>query len=387
MNRVNDIDVPLVLCMRQPDWPIADGVAWQQALSRSTRRFGLDITAPSGRRGKPPSPATTEIREKAYGTFVAFLTRHLGEIGPSVLPHVTPAILDAYVTDQESRGNRPVTISKRIENLHAFLRLIAPARDFAFLRRPGGLPLSRVFSRKPRNVETRDIDEIIERIKALHAAAKAGGCHYASGHTALRDAALLAILASRAPRIGEVAVMELGRHLIWRKDRWDMQVEVEDNKNDRYRRISLPDWVQPILSDYIRIARPALGGHATRALWLSTWRRPCPLSSLSGIVTRWNARWFGQGRGPHWLRKCLTTFVANERPELLPDVAVVLDHSPTVAMEYYNLAKSLIAGRRHNMRIEKMTSEAEQTGLDYLDRFRPRVRRANPQDHYRQPGP
>jgi len=385
MNRAIEAAVPLVLRMRLADWPIADRIAWQRALSQSTRRFGLDIVTPSGRGGEPPSPATTEIRQKAYGTFAAFLARHLGEVGPSVLPHVTPAILDAYVTDQESRGNRPVTIAKRIDNLQAFLRLIAPAQDFAFLRRPGGLPLSRVFSRKPRTVETRDTTEIIDRITALHAAAKAGECRYASGHPALRDAALLAILASRAPRIGEVTVMELGRHLVWRTDRWDMQVEVEDNKNDRYRRMSLPDWVQPILSDYIQIARPAFGGHATPALWMSTRRGPCSLSSLSAIVVRWTTRWFGQGRGPHWLRKCLTTFVANEQPELLPDVAVMIDHGPTVALGHYNLAKSLVAGRRHNARIEHMTAEAEAAGLDYLDRHRPRRRPATWQDRYCQP--
>lgn len=385
MNGAIDPAAPLLLRLRRADWPIADREAWQQALSRSTQRYGRDVATPSGRRGKPPSPATTEIREKAYAVFAAFLVRHLGEIGPSVLPHVTPEILDAYVTDQESRRNRPVTIAKRIDNLHAFLRLIAPTRDLGFLHRPGGLPLSQVFSRKPRTVETRGTDDIIDRIKALHAAAKDGECRYAGGHTALRDAALLAILASRAPRIGEVAVMELGRHLVWRAGRWEMQVEEEDNKNDRYRRTALPDWVQPILSDYIEIARPVLGGHATPALWLSTWRRPCSLSSLSGIAVRWSARWFGQGRGPHWLRKCLTTFVAHEQPELLPDVAVMLDHDPTVALEHYNLARALVAGRRHNARIAQMTDWAEAAGRDYLDRHRPRRRPPNWQDKYCQP--
>jgi hypothetical protein len=69
----------------------------------------------------------------------------------------------------------------------------------------------------------------------------------------------------------------------------------------------------------------------------------------------------------------------------LPDVAVMLDHGTIVALEHYNLAKALVAGRRHNARIEQMTAEAETAGSDYLDRFRPRRRPSNWQDNYRQP--
>lgn len=371
-----------------PDWPSKDQAAWTNARATPSSPFAPQVTrgSRSTRKGLGPSDATLSIREKAFGTFVAFLRRHGIDIGPSAVPHVVPAVLDAWIADQKGRGNRDTTIMKRLESLQAALRMIAPGQDFSFLGRPGGRPLSRLFSRQPRRAETVGSHEIILRIKALHAAARAGSHRYGKGHTVLRDAALLALLACRGPRIGEVYALELGRTLLWRNDRWELRVEAQDNKNDRPRDISLPDWMQPILSDYIRLARPALGGHATQAVWLSTQKRRCPISTLSAIVVRWTRHWFGQGRGPHWLRKCLTTTVANERPDLLPDVAVVLDHSTTVALYHYNLAQSLVAGQRHNARLEKLVEESQARGRAFLHAQRPKHRLLTWNERYRSAG-
>lgn len=356
-----------LLRLPEADWPEADHAAWREALITPFSRFARRPGAARPWAHRPPRPATIALRHKAYGVFAAFLRRHLGALGPSVLPYLTPAILDAYVTDQEQRGNRPVTISKRLTNLHAALRMIAPHTELGLLLRPGGRPIDKVFSRRPRPVETRDTTEIIAHVEAFHAAARAKGFRYAHGHVALRDAAVLAVIASRAPRIGEVAAMQLGRDLAHKRGRWVMRVQAENNKNHHARDLPLPDWAQPIIDDYIAIARPALGGNATTAVWLSTQRQPCAISTLSAVVVRWTRKWFGTGRASHWMRKCLTTTVANTHPEYLPDVAVVLDHGTAVALDHYNLADALSAGRRHNDRIERRIAEAARRRAARLD--------------------
>lgn len=378
-----------LLRVRLPDWPSQDQAAWARARATSSSPFAPQTAegSRSTRKGSGPSEATFSIHEKSFGTFVAFLRRQGLDAGLSAVPHVIPTVLDAWVADQKGRGNRETTIMKRLEALQAALRMIAPGRDFRFLVRPGGRPLSRLFSRQPRRAETVDSQEIISQIKALHAEARAGGHRYGKGRTVLRDAALLALLACRGPRIGEVCALELGRTLLWRNERWEMRVEAQDNKNDRPRDISLADWVQPILTDYIRLARPELGGHASAALWLSTQKRRCPISTLTGIVVRWTRRWFGQGRGPHWMRKCLTTTVANERPDLLPDVAVILDHSTTVALQHYNLAQSLVAGRRHSARLERLVEATAKQGRAVLDAQRIKRRPLTWKDQHRQSTP
>jgi site-specific recombinase XerC len=354
-------------------WPEQDRRAWHASRDAAVNPFarGPGAQAPRGRRALVPRPATIRGHERAFGVFVAFLMRHVGEIGPTVVPHVTPAVLDAYVADQQGRGNRPTTIAKRLDNLRAALRRIAPALDTKFLARPGGLPMGKVFSLRPRPVATRDQSEIIDQIQVLHAKARAGGFRYANGATGLRDAALMAILASRAPRIGELAAMDIGQHLVWQNGQWAMWVASQTNKNDRARHIPLPGWVQPIMADYIGLGRPRLGGHLTPALWLSTQRKRCPISTLSERVVHWTRRWFGAPHGPHWLRKCFTTTIANEHPELLPDTAVVLDHSPPVALAFYNRATTQIAGGRHNERIDARIAQGEEAGRAFLDRMRP----------------
>jgi hypothetical protein len=244
--------------------------------------------------------------------------------------------------------------------------------------------LNQVFDLRPRPAVTWDQWEIIARIQEMHAQALAGAFRYAGGRTVLRDAALLAVLASRAPRIGEIAAMDMGRDLIWRGDRWAMLVTPSANKNARARQLSLPDWAQPIVNDYVTIGRPRLGGDTTPALWLSTQHARCPISTLTGRVVHWTRLWTGTPHGPHWLRKCFTTTIANEQPELLGDAAIVLDHGPAVAAEHYNLAESLIAGRRHNERLAARLHQGEAAGRDYLDRHRPPRPKKPPQSA---PGP
>jgi hypothetical protein len=386
--RNTNMDKPL-LRARLPEWPCDDCAAWQRALVVPSSRFTAKASVParSNRKNTTPSQATIELREKAFGTFVAFLMRQGGDLGASALPHVTHAALDAWIADQKCRGNRETTISKRIENLQGALRMIAPERDFGFLRRPAGRPLHQVLSRRPRPVETRDSREIIDRIRELHAAARAGGHRYAKGHTVLRDAALLALLGCRGPRIGEVYALTIGRTLVWHGERWEMRVEAEDNKSDHPRRVALPGWVQPILTDYIRIARPAFGGHTTPALWLSTRKHRCPVSTLTRAVVYWTRHWFGTAHGPHWLRKCLTTTVANERPDLLPDVALVLDHGTTVALQHYNLAETLMAGQRHNARMDRLLEDSAAQGWAFLTAQRPKRYPPTWTDRYPRPGP
>lgn len=366
------------LSLHEADWPAADHAAWQHATTAVVNPFLSQLPHRSGMR--EPRPATIRARAQALAGFMSFVQRHTGAIGTSILPHATPAMLDAWVLEQQRRGNRPTTIGKRASNLHVALSMIAPTGDFGFIARPGGRPLSRIFSRKPRPVETVDSGEIIDRVKMLHAAALAGRCRYAKGHVALRDAALLGLFASRAPRLGEVVVMDLGRHLVQRAGRWAMHVEAEGNKNARDRALDLAGWLQPILDDYIHIARPALGGNATAALWLSTQRRRCATNTLTGVVMRHVAVWFGQVHASHWFRKCLTTTVANAQPGLLPDVAALLDHGPDVALGHYNLARALSAGQRHNTRIDRHIQDARARGSELLAAQRPHRRCVSPND-------
>ena len=140
--------------------PPADLAAWRRATGPSDSLLG------EASRAAKWSPATLRHRQEAVEVFVHFLRRQGHTDIPSVVPLVTPAVLDAFVADQCGRGNRGSTIAKRLESLHAALGLIAPSENFAFILRPGGLPLRRRLDTRPQPVEVHDTVDIIHRVHA-----------------------------------------------------------------------------------------------------------------------------------------------------------------------------------------------------------------------------
>jgi hypothetical protein len=132
----------LKLGLHLADWPEADRRAWQAALAAAANPFARPSPglAKGRRKATRPRPRTIRCHEEAFGVFAAFLARTLGEVGPSVVPHLTPESLEAYVADQRARGNRDVTIAKRLGNLRAALSRIAPASTISGSSAPGADP-------------------------------------------------------------------------------------------------------------------------------------------------------------------------------------------------------------------------------------------------------
>jgi hypothetical protein len=339
-------------------WPEPDRAAWQRAIAPATSLFDTGAAAAKLR------PRTIAGYAQALGNWFGFLQRR-GELEPrSVLDLVTPERLDLYVEEQRSRGNRDGTIAKRLEGLHAGLKLIAPLRDYRFILRPGGLPLSRALPFVPRPVQLETPEDLLGLALALYREGRAGRS-YAGGRTALRDAALIGILATRAPRIGSVAAMQLGRHLQKRGETYWVWLEEQMMKGGNPLGYALPTAVTPLLDAYLISVRPAFGGNDTPYLWLGP-RDKAAVSAagLAKIVCRRTKAYFGTSRGPHWIRKCLTTAAALDSPERALDVCTMLSHSPAVALKYYNAAGATVAGRRHDQRVSRLQERTRQVAIE-----------------------
>jgi hypothetical protein len=294
-----------------------------------------------------------EARAEALANWFGFLAER-GELDPrSAVNLVTPERLDLYVSAQRQRGNRNSTIAHRLEGLHAALRLIAPTHDFGFIRRPGGRSLSHALPFVPRHVVLQSDDDLVALALALFAKGLAGKS-YAGGKTAIRDAALIGILATRAPRNRTLSRVELGRQLQKRGEGYWMSLEAADMKGDQPLGYALPDILTPVLKTYIEHVRPALGGNDTPLLWVGTRGRALSPAGLAKIIRRRTRARFGTGNGPQWFRKCLTTMAAMKTPEMVLDVCVMLGHSPTVSLKHYNAADAMMAAQRHDERISRL---------------------------------
>lgn len=339
------------IALRLEDWPRQDRAAWIAATAPASSLYSRGSAAAQ------LSPRTVESRLEAMAQWLGFLSRRGELTADSALALVTPERIDAYLGDMRARGNRNTTICGRLEGLAAAIRLMDPSRDTGFIRRPGGWPLSRWLPAEPRQVTVRDHREVLALALDLYRQGAAGS-GYAKGHVAVRDAAAIGILAARAPRVGALAQVRLGD--IEKLDgRYWLTLPEETSKTTRSLRYPLPGELTGVLDRYLEVARPALGGNRTDALWVGTWRQPITQQSLAGIVRRRTTLWFGKGRGPHWLRTCLTTTKAFEDPARALDAATVLGHTPEVALKHYNAANGAAALIRHGKRMAQLQRQTQ----------------------------
>lgn len=333
------------------EWPKRDRTNWANAVAPRTSRFQRQPAPPAAHL----RPATVRKAQQGYGMWLGFLARR-GELDPGAPParRATPERLDDWLADMRARGNRSTTILGRFRELASALRLIEPGCDVARIMRPHDTPLRRWLTPSPQPVTVVSVSDLLMHIEALFES-RLRGDSYAQGRTAVRDAAILAILATRAPRIGSLARMELGHHLQRSGDGFEVAFESEDTKTGIRLAWSLPERIAPILRYYLDIVRPTLKGSArTPLVWVGARGRPMNERAISKIVLRRTAEWFGTPRGPHWFRKCLTTSAAEEAPEHAFDASAVLGHSPAVAIAHYNNAATKVAARRHGERLRAL---------------------------------
>ncbi|WP_168042148.1 site-specific integrase [Neoroseomonas oryzicola] len=305
-------------------------------------------------------PATLRKAFQDYGVWLGFLARHdLLDPGTAPAVRATPAHLDDFIEDQRARGNRNTTIRARLSGLRIALRLIAPEADTRFMVRPHGIPLRRWLPEQPRARPYLHLREIADRAQA-HFRAGLSGRGYANGACAIRDAALMGMLAMRGPRIASVASMAIGKDIQRQADRWVIRLPPEHVKTQVPITWPVPDEMSEMLDVYVEVVRPKLAGAApTDAFWIGAGGTPLTTRGLTDAVRRRSREWFGWSFGPHACRRFITTTVATEAPELLPEAAAMLGHGAEVQMKNYNEAKADAAARRYADLIERLRQETE----------------------------
>ncbi len=333
------------LSIAQHDWPAVDLAGWARALAPAHGLFD------SGGAAERLSPRGLGKIAGSYATWLSFLERR-GELDPTESPaaRVTPDRLDRWVDEQRGRCVRDSTINTRLRDLHAVLRLIAPTADVTFITNPRGVGLKRALPPAPKPVAIVVSHDLLRRAIALFEAG-ARGERYAEGATAIRDAALLGLLAAHAPRIGSIAAMRIGTQIVREPDGYRLSFAAADTKTRRPLVFDLHPALVPVFDAYLERARPRLGGRGTDWLWSGTKGKPLGVGGLSKIVFRRTTDWFGIAHGPHWFRKCLRSTAGRHSPEAALDAACVLGHGAEVSVRHYLEAGSMAALRRHGQRI------------------------------------
>ena len=339
---------PVVLQMAE--WPADDRAAWARTAERQSTPFRKD----GG--GSSPAPATLDMRCKAYGGWLAFLAAR-GELTPPsrLRDRVTVERLEAFIEWLSGRGNAGSTICWRLHQLRAALRMMEPGDPLKWIVRPNGIPVERFFVDPPRDRPTHHSATLLAWAEHLFAR---GLAHRKRNvrRALVRDAAMVAVFVMPAPRVGAVARLRLGYHLVRHEDGWFLEQQAGRSKTKRSEMCPLIRSATPILDRYVSVERvELLAGADTDAMWIK--EGGCSLGAgwIGKRISKLSARHFDVPFSPHTFRRSLSTTNVIEGYNSPLDGSTLLGHtSPTMTNAHYNRAKAAATAHRHADRIKKI---------------------------------
>ena len=344
-----------VVCLKLADWPAQDQLAWAIA----TREDDLLDEPGLLTHLKPISLAKLE---SAYGRWLWHLTvgAPAGLACPPVA-RVTRESVAGYIAALSSR-NAPVTVAHRILDLEQVVRAFAPSGDWRWLRKLVNRLFPRARPVRDKRARLRPPHEVFEAGLGLMRQAETGTFTSAEKRAlAFRDGLLLALLATRAPRVGNVAMMEIQRHLERSGEVWILRFDGAEMKNGAPFEVPLPRELTGPLERYLQHWRPVLlDGHPqTSRVWVSAFGQPLCGDEIHYIVTRRTGKLFGAGMNPHLLRASLMTEIAIRDPEHVGMASTLLSHrAPMDSSKPYNLARQHEALRQWQQHVRKLRRAA-----------------------------
>ena len=334
-------------CLAVEDWPTPDRVAWASAIHAG------DLLEPGGPAAHW-SAASHRKTSSGYGRYLAWLqARGLLDFCCPPADRVTKELVAAYV-DHLLAVNRGYTVLCRVQELYDAMRVMAPDRDWAWLRRIGSAIRSRTRPAKSKEGRVQAPDRLANLGMELMAWAEAATDQTPLQRAVLfRDGLMIALLAYRPIRISDFAAMAIGRQLVQQGCRY--WLKVEETKTRRLLEVAIPAAIQPGLERYLQHHRVVLLTGANRrpapktdALWVSETATPMAVISIHNRFRRHTRAAFGVAVSPHLFRDSAATAIATDGPAHVRAIMPVLGHSRLATSEtHYNHARSLDASRSY----------------------------------------
>jgi Phage integrase family len=256
----------------------------------------------------------------------------------------------------------------RIFHLRTALHIMAPKVNFDWITRPDDVPLDAILQQEPRD------DMFIPDAKLLFdwglglmtdqpvpddAAKRLEACQD------YRNGLIIALLACRAPRLGSLAQMRLGKNLYKRNGEYWARLQSMIVKNRRELHYSLPETLTPYIDRYLSEIRPILlDPVATDAVWGNGDGGAYTYRSIQTMIFRQTqaetGTKFDEDFGPHRFRHSFATALAEADPTNPGLAAVILGITEPVVNEHYRKARQADTARKlqANLREERERTRA-----------------------------
>lgn len=332
------------------EWPLEDRQAFQAAFAPG------DIFEEDGGPGAHLTPGSRRRIITAYRRWLGFLKTSFPqdlEIPPA--ERITAPRVRDYV-DHLALEVQPTTVAIEIAGLHYAARLIAPSRDWTWLKNlksrldARSSPLDR-FDQLIPTCQTLDFGiELMEDALQLPASAAK------TRITQYRDGPLIALLSVWPIRRRSIASLTVDRHIEIDPDGITILLHATDTKSKRPESFRIPDLLVPNMRRYLDDIRSLFPGALTHTgLWASYLGGRLSAGGIYDMVRRCLRERFGKECGLHDFRRAAATFLAIDAPEKIGLIPGVLQHTcPDVGDKHYNLARSMNAARRHSQMINAM---------------------------------
>lgn len=346
------------------DWPAADRLAWRAALQPA------DIFDAAPRPATRWRPSTRLLIERGYGRWLTWLDGQ-GLLGPDATPasRATRDQVAAYATDLATMGS-DYTVVARVNQLGDAMRAMAPEGDWGWILRGSQRMAAKAVPVRDKRGRMQSPHDLLALGLLLMDRADTDVHATAVQRAKLhRDGLMIALLALRPIRGGNLGAITLDRHLVQHGAGWALRFGPEETKQGRRLEVSWPDELAPRLARYLGEHRPLLLSCTRKALpptsrlWVSAHGTPMTYSAIALQVKARTQAVFGAPVNPHLFRDCAATAIATWAPEQTSDVALVLGHKRMNTSErHYNHATNLSANGWHQDIVEDILQRAKDTG-------------------------
>jgi integrase/recombinase XerD len=245
----------------------------------------------------------------------------------------------------------PQTAASRVRDLSVMIRVLDPDADRSLVRRMQATlarraPPSRAKSERmiaPSLLFAAGLARMDRVDREHHRKLDVRNVRY-------RDGLLMAILAARAFRRGNLAQMRVGQHITKVDGVYVCTFSAAETKNRRELVEPLPVVLTSYVDHYLAEVRPdLLRGHTCDAFWISTYRAALSEQSIYTKICAATEEELGVRLSPHLFRDALATGIATDDPEHIRMASRLLGHAdPRTAERHYTHAQAITASRRYN---------------------------------------
>jgi integrase len=347
------------LSLPWPEWPRADQMAWDRAISPASLLDDEGGLAAAWR------PRSREAVLHSYGRWLSFLARR-GDLDAVVEPaeRITPDRIRAHLTEL-GVSLSPASIAGYLGQLVMAAAALFPLRDWSWLRamRAAVQRRSTPSRRKAGRIVSPAV--LLELGNTMMQESQASTASDPLPAARLyRDGLIIALLALIPLRRSNLVALEIGRQLTRSSGGWSIAIPGEESKNHRPLVFTLPDALAAALDTYLAVHRPVLlaqrRGGSTAGLWLGTTGRPLSAIRVWRIVTGHTRQRLGVAINPHLFRDCAATLLGDVDPANVLLAAPLLGHSDFRTTEdHYIQAQTRSAFRAHHDLLAAMRRAAQ----------------------------